>query len=362
MAINKILATICPKRIIAVKLENRLFKNINPRDYLTKLCGFNILSSMSLSDIAASNHNQLAALNNMGPERASKAIAASRLFLEGVDIEETAFDAITSKMSVLMLHSHDGALYKDLCAVADLAGDIATKLGLSLERINDLVIAGLYHDLGKAAGKDADRHVEIASTKIHDEYKRMTIEEATTRLFAKRDRLTHKNETVGDFVNRTFKDKAEREAIFDALLHGIRVTKEDEMRTFFNLHTYFGADFLEGTASYTVLRLVALHHILELVNALDHKMMWATYAIDGYHDYDKRASVRLAIESAKDMGFWEDLVILIVADKLDAYKRRTDMSLAQASENLRAYVRKDDNKVLTEEEKKDFYRVLDKIV
>lgn len=191
-------------------------------------------------------------------------------------------------------------------------------MGLSADRVKDLVIAGLVHDIGKAAGEDAQRVVEVASARLHGS---ISVEEASVRLYSRRERIKQ-GETIGDFVRRTFKSTLEQERILSAIKEGLRLKETDEIRTFYNLHGYFSAGFLFDKVSDRIRKIVALHHILEGVNPLDENMMGVELKYSEYDGYDVNASVKRQIDKARAEGIWEDVKLLIIADKFDAYLRR----------------------------------------
>jgi hypothetical protein len=372
------------------------FRNIGPLSFLKNFCGLDILSTpefagrlagRTISILAFRKLENVASIKlpgekRVGRENAAKVIAACRLFAEGVDMEKEDFKEIVSKMSVLMLHSENTDLYQDLCTVGRFVEVIGRAIELSGERIKDLVVAGLLHDIGKAAGKDADREVEIGATKVHDRYKRFTVEEASVLLFAKRDSKWKTDKdgkflldesgnkieyTIKGFIEEFFKgdkETTEGKAIIDVLesdlMDKFRINIEkDPISLFYNLHTYLGYALLEGKISDFAHRIMGLHHVTEKINPLDGSMLLATYKIGGLEDYDVVASCRRAIEEAKERGYWKEVVILIIADKLDAWIRRGTNDYNKAISILRGYI--ENNEVLSEEEKADFYSVIDTV-
>lgn len=342
------------------------FKCVDPQRYLKRICGFDILKGeLSVHHLSRMMLQDLAKVKKMGNESASRVISASMLFVEGVDVPRANFDRMVDKLSALLLHGPE--IFYDQCYVADLAYLIGKRMGLPEGRLKNLRLAGLLHDIGKAAGEGAEhRRVEAASSKVQGSYNPpfvgITVARAFIKLFSVRD-VVDPEMSLHDYAHKFFLS-SEADEILETLAGGLKLNTGQNgisIGTFFRLHNYWSTEFLKDKIDERPWRMIAMHHILEGVNPLDPQMFPVELRMEHVEGYDVHKSVGDEVARAKkDEAFWSDVKILILADKFDALLRRTKMPFNRALERFHAIVRA--NHFVEETEFKKFTNALYKMI
>jgi hypothetical protein len=300
------------------------FKNIKPADFIRRMSGGRnlLLEGRTIDGLSRANYGELSSLMNghtreVKEMKAARVIAASRLFVEGLDIGASDLTPIVNKMATLMIHG--GNTYKDVCRISDLCRLVGERMNLPRRWVDDLSLAAFLHDIGKSGGKDVPESTEIASAKIF-------------AVMAKFDWV----DTLNNFVHK-FLRKDGPDSILGALAHLSLDNAHfkfdtgrngDPFGKFIKLHTYLGDESVEGRIPEKAREIMGFHHVFQGVVGTDRALLAYECGVNGQHGMN-RDKAEKAIKSAvrgmmENENLMKAVMILTYIDQIDAHRFRTE--------------------------------------